>query len=360
MQCAAAMSLARLKRSPQYLRLAQEKYSLALLVLANAWRLGQGIRGEADFMAIFFLAFFEVSAAYDTSFRQSWMTHLLGLGSLFEQCQDPCSDTLFGARMFLQSRAHVVLIALQTHTSVTEAFLKSDSRYLPLIPPGFEPALVCEDLLIRVAEMQAQHYSTGPSRSLTAQLIALDGEMRVWMENMPPSWKFRKCDNSYDSGVWWDVRRDIYSAKILAFVWNKARAARIIIHDLIKMSLEPLGIVENGAAANWTYHKGLVLEMRTIVIDVCATIPLYYRPIGIATGDPEQANPPQLGNAYWLVWTLEVIGSMRDAPHDLQAWMLACLDRIHTTTGVKQAELAATAVRSKIVNENQFLVEIAQ
>jgi hypothetical protein len=105
-QCTGAMALARLRKSPEYLREAQKRYSAALLSLAEKKLRPRTTKGPPVFMAVLLLSFFEVLASYDYSSRESWHTHLRGLGALFAETQQ---QSLIDPRMFRQTRSQVSL-----------------------------------------------------------------------------------------------------------------------------------------------------------------------------------------------------------------------------------------------------------
>lgn len=339
-QCTGAMAIARRHRSSKYCRQAQQKYGSALLSLADLCRRGEPQDQDAIFLAMLFLGFFEVIASYDISYRESWMTHLGGVGTLFKQRGEDFINTDFGTRMFLQSRSQVVMNALQAGTAVPEAFKRLSRTVHPTISPVYRPFYESDMLLIRLADLQAQGCIGAPD-DFTAALAALDQDLQTWMKCLPPSWSFSEHPIENASGMWWDVRCDVYSSPITQFLWNKIRTARIIIYELLKASTtQPPAARANTHCQSICQPSSDIADVtiRWLITDICSTLPAYYRPSSVGNGAAKRHNPPLLGPTYWHLWPLEVIGSMPESPHGLAIWVLRCLERIHDTTGIVMAQ----------------------
>lgn len=176
-QSVGAMALSRLQRSTHYYREAQKLYGIALLSLAELWRQHLVVDKDALMIATLFLGFFEVLASDLSSSRQSWMIHLGGLGFLLKTHKDQIQNTGFGVRMLVQSRSQVILNALQTKTPVPMEYQSLGYG----IPQTEKPEIVqhgsAEILLIRLATLQAQYHTMGPSTTLIRQLASLDDDL---------------------------------------------------------------------------------------------------------------------------------------------------------------------------------------
>lgn len=340
-QSVGAMALARLRRSPYYLRRAQERYGSALIALAEVWRLDDDIERDAILLVVLFLSFFEILASFDT-FNQSWLAHMQGLRGLLQRRAHLGTTSTFGVRVAAQTQSQAIHNALQTSTAVPEEVVRISQRdrsSVPLSQRQFDDVNV---LLIRLANFQAQHRSSGMSRDMSIELTALDGDLSAWARNVPPPWTYSMQPNKYESGVWWDMRHDVYSSRVMSYIWNKTRAARLIIHDLMQEYLLSVSADELSSPA---YSVTRVLQVRQLVIDICATIPPYYRPLDHAPRKEEE-DRPLLGSTYWLLWVLEVVGSIKEVPADLKSWVLQCLDRIYEITGIVKAQSVATRLRT--------------
>lgn len=334
-QSVGAMALARLRRSPYYHREAQKNYGLALI------RLQQHVEAPKDavLVTILFLGFFEVLASYDESSRRSWTTHLGGLGLLLRKCDPRFLTGEFGARMLLQSRSQVVLNALQTKKPIPATFQNLAQGFQRSMAPGLVHSDDADMLLIRLATHQAQYHISGSSNALLSELVTLQDDLYEWTRNLSPSWFFspRPYDTPYQ--FWWEARYDIYSLPIICHVWNKTRAARIIVHDLIQEISLHLSLVDE---AN---NEIPTNDIQHLVTGICATVPAYYRPSAVRLGPDIVENQPLLGTTYWLLWVLEVVGSMREASSTLTEWIRQCLERIYETTGIVKAQLAAQRLK---------------
>lgn len=349
-QSVGAMALARLRRSAYHHREAQKYYGLALLSLKESLHQHQLEEvKDAVVITILFLGFFEVLASYDNASRQSWTTHLGGLGVLLNQRGDAFLRGDFGAKMLKQSRSQSIMNALQTRTPVPEAFRDLSKRLPRSMPPNLVASDDADVLLVRAATLQAQYYVSGHSNASFTEMVALDSELCQWMENLSPLWYFstHSCENPSELW-WWAARCDVYSLPIIANVWNKVRTTRIIVHDLMQeMSLHASSSHGTDFSSS-CYQTNLETpspKIQDLVTDICATVPMYYRPSTIPSGSAVTENRPALGTAYWLLWPLEVIGSMREASPRLTDWVRQVLEQIHEMTGNVKAQLVAHRVQ---------------
>lgn len=339
-QCAGAMALARLRRSPEYLRKAQRDYGIAVLSLVKSWQQNPQDDSDTVFVAVLFLALFELLASYGHSSQKSWTAHLSGLGGLFEQRGAQHLHTEFGFRMFRQSRSQVIANALRTKTPVPGSY----ARLSQCAPMQFKQADVIDMLLIRLADLQASYQALKPATHLRPALMDLDLDLRRWTTGLPNVWMFSKQPVGRHTGMWWDVRSDIYSSAIIAHLWNKVRSARIAIRDLLlDINARPSSALADNAEGpgDHSEHSISQLEVQQLVTDACATVPIYYRPWSTTVKGSRASSPPPLGTTFWTVSVLEVVGSMKYATPLLTKWSLQCLEHIHEKTGVMQARYVA-------------------
>lgn len=353
-QCVGAMAMARLFRSSYFYRVAQKLYGTALLSLSEVWRQDIKIRSEATIVAILFLGFFEVLASDLSTSRQSWMAHLKGLGFVLNQHDEKIQDPVFLARMLMQSRSQVILNALQTKTAVPEQWqvpCRSMSWRFPPIVTQHNNANV---LLTRLAALQGQSCSSQTIHLPFSDLVTLDEDMSQWMKSYTSSWRFIRRPSGLPSKFWWEMRDDQYQTPAMAHVLNNMRAARIIVYDLVQRanpsSLRP-DAVSDRLLAYSTHQNTLAppLMIQQMVSDICATIPLYYRPsYAIENRGGATESPPALGTTYWLFWPLEVVGAMESASVELTKWAKQCFERIFETTGILKAQLAAGRLGERI------------
>lgn len=350
-QCVGAMALARLQRSAYYLREAQRMYSTAVISLNKRWNEGKSHNEESVFLAVLFLAFFEVLACYDPSSRQSWVTHLGGIGALFQTCSHQFLTSDFSVRMLLQSRSQVIMFALQTKTPVTGRFADTSLPIRRAIPAHLKPSDDLDILLIRLTDLQAQAKSPLASGGLVNDLIILEGDLSHWPRDLPPSWSFSKQACKLPFQYWWEARCDFYPTVLIANGWNKYRAARIIVHDLIHET-SPHDTFPLPQPADRCISPSF--EDEQLVTDLCATVPLHYRPTtSHAFLRKSEGDRPVLGTTYWLLWVLEVVGSMREAPAELTCWVVQCFERIHEMTGIAVAQRVAGRLKRRLESPNK-------
>lgn len=343
-QSVGAMALTRLRHSPEHIAEAHERYSMALLSLAAVWRQGIELKRDTFSLAAIFLGFFEILASYDKRSHLSWRTHLSGLASLFETCDTEYLQTDFGARMFRQTRSQVLMDSLQSRTPLPEAFAGLIFGDQPDFQSQFKHFDGADRLLARVANLQAQHRFMGASQTILCELLDVNAACRSWMEGLPPPFLFSKQPTKYPYESWWDAREDVYSSGFVAHTWCKVRAAMIIVYDLVQETLEllPAGQVESNIQLVSTSSQPLTSEtVRQLATDICATIPAYYRRC-TATMDPSaRPPPPALGTTFWLLWVLEVVGLMREAPPELTTWIVQSLKWAYQATGIVKMQLVA-------------------
>lgn len=341
MQAVGAMALACLRRDSHFHRKAQERYGTALLMLSEAWKQDSGLEQDSTLISVLFLSFFELLASFDT-FQKSWLAHIRGLGGLLQRREQKGVRTFYGVRISVQAQSQVVYNALQTRTAVPDEIVKRSQLIRNFVSPLHQPSEAMNGLLIRLATLQASHNPMSPSKDLFDCLVALDYDISLWADHAPTPWTFSMQSNEYHSGQWWDARCDIYSTRIVMYTWNKARAARLIIHDLIAEQLAVLG----PAPRSQDHSDGNTSPTtRQLITDICATIPLFYRPLPDAAYR-RSSIVPDIGSVYWLLWPLEIVGSMKRAPSELKHWVLQCLDRMYETTGVVKAQSVAKRLRA--------------
>lgn len=350
-----AMALARLQRSPHYLREAQKMYSTAALSLTDSWKNIQFESKEAIYIAVSFLSFFEVLALYDPSSRQSWMTHLQGIGGLLQSKEGRPVPTDFTVHMLLQSRSQVIMYALQNKTPVRGIFASGDLPILRVIPPRLRASDDLDSLLIRLAGLQAQAQSPQIGESIVNSLKTLQLDLVQWSQNVPTFWSFSRRDCLPSGLYWWEQRCDVYPTGVVANVWNKYRVARIIIHDLLAaVSSETTQATLHRFRTHTATTPTPSSEIQQLATDVCATIPMYYRPPHHhARWARESQDQPLLGTTYWLLWVLQVVGSMKEAPAELTLWIQKCLERIFNCTGIMVAQRVAAGLQLRLASLRQ-------
>lgn len=74
-------------------------------------------------------------------------------------------------------------------------------------------------------------------------------------------------------------------------------------------------------------------RVRELITDICATIPIYHRPLRTGVDPSVRGDPPPLGTGFWFIWVLEVVGNMKEATPDLIAWIVQYFERVHECTG---------------------------
>lgn len=356
-QCVGAMAMARLKQSPQLVQEAQKKYSQALLSLSDSWRqVTSNPQKDMAFFVILLLGFFEVLATYGPSARKSWITHLGGINALFKNNEDYYCGSPFGARMFFHARSQMILVALQTKTQVADAFAKPNPRVLRAVPPKLKDFFDADILLIRLADIQARCRSSQCPKILLRDLDGLNSAFIEWTVLLPRFWSHTSHEINRPSGLWWDVKYNTYSSPIIEHTLNKVRAALIIIHDLAR---DIIWISSFDGQKSYPAEEIRWISdtnVPQLVIDICSSVPICFRRRSMDPTPRTTTDPPPLGVLYWLLWPLDVVGSMREASPELRLWVIDCFERIHSMTGNIRASTLANKLR---VGQRNFDVSLS-
>ncbi|KAK4505466.1 hypothetical protein PRZ48_003429 [Zasmidium cellare] len=335
-QSVGAMAIARLQKSQPGVEEAQKKYGQALLSLANGWgQVVSNAQKDIVFLVILLLGFFEVLATYGPSARKSWITHLGGVSVLFKNNEDYYCGTPFGARMFFHARSQMILIALQTKTTVADTFAKPNPRVLRAVPPQLKEIFEADILLIHLADLQARCRTSRPSISLLVELTGLGTACAQWAVSLPEFWRYTTQGISRPTSAWWDSQLHAYKSPILEHTWNKVRAALLVIHDLIRDLNRSLYPVQDA----WSPFE---TQVQQLVLDICSSVPLRFRP----TATSNTGTLPPLGTIYWLLWPLDVVGSMREAPLEMRQWVIQVFEQIHDKTGNIRANTLANKLKA--------------
>jgi hypothetical protein len=338
----AYMTWTSLVPEPHHHRKAQEFYGAALLKLANIWQSEDGLANDTTLHAVLLLSFFELSASFDT-FHKSWLAHIGGLSGLLQLRWQRGIKTPFGIRVIMQTQSQLAHNALQTGTAISEEMTSRAQLVLKSVPPAKRPAEEVNQLMMRLTQLQARSRVSGMSRNLLEDLGSLDRDLQLWSRRLPSPWSFSAQELPCDTEHWWDKRHDIYSTQLMAYIWNRARAARLIIYDIILTYCANAGMQsKDGHSFNRTEEA---IASRECITNICASIPLFYRCPTVGLQRDHERCPP-IGNAYWLIWPLEVVGSVMIAPSELKSWIVDCIERIHQYTGIAKAQEVAERLRA--------------
>lgn len=155
---------------------------------------------------------------------------------------------------------------------------------------------------------------------------------------MTHHWHFSKHSSETAPEGWWDTRYDIYPTAITAHVWNKVRAARILVYELLqdgKPAISSNASDEDDLTAVGKRTDARLAVVREAVTDICASIPPYWRPVQHTNA----TYVPPLGTAFFLLWPLSIVGGMSNAvaSPDLTGFLIRVLTRIHSSTGTQNA-----------------------
>lgn len=358
--CNAMMALARLRRCRRYAVDAHEKYSVALMRLAELSRRASDIDRTTFCLAALLLSAFEMQIEFDACRSRAGRVHLGAIHNLYRDFEDGCLRTTFDARMYRQTRERIVAYALHTKTSVPRELATSLPGDERLIPSQYQPCEDIDALLIRLADLQAHYYNSGPSQALLLDLSALNSDCCKWVDTLPPSWSYVERPCSSQSCWWWDAREDLYADRGMAYIWSKMRAARIIAYDLIMASIEALAPLSSSAATllqQQTTHELSKESSLGLATDICATVPMCFRPSVQDTKLGTKPDLPHLGTAFCFIPTLEIVGSMKEAPAELTRWIIECLEAIHELTGFVWTLSGAQRLRSTLQDKTLLKYE---
>lgn len=235
------------------------------------------------------------------------------------------------------------MYALQSKTPVVGFWASGKSPVRRMIPAPLKASDDLDYLLIRLAELQAQAQSPTVSVTAIENMKVLQRDLHQWSQSVPFSWYFSRQKSKLPAQSWWDARCDVYPTTLVANVWNKYRAAQLMLCDILaETNLRLTSNTSHGPRSTSTTTTGT----QQLITDICATVPIYYRPSNSRFQSRrmhEGEDKPLLGTTYWLLWVLKVVGSTREAPAELTMWVQQCLLRIFECTGIIVAQRAAAA-----------------
>jgi hypothetical protein len=123
---------------------------------------------------------------------------------------------------------------------------------------------------------------TQPSE-IIRQTLNLDAELMSILLTAPPSWSYKTIkvplvDGEPITNAVWGDNYHVYRNLSVSGVWNNARSARLLMHELL---LETIKSLETSSPDNSSLHQQRILAAQSrqigqqLVDDICASVPFH-------------------------------------------------------------------------------------
>lgn len=204
---------------------------------------------------------------------------------------------------------------------------------------------------------------TQPSEIIRCTLN-LDADLVSLLLTAPPAWSYTTVkvpivDGQPITNLVWGDNYHVYRNLAVSSMWNNARSARILMHEMI---LEAVKLLEDSSPANSGFHHSQVLAnqsrdaARRLVDDICASVP-FHMGMGIdnnydwnGSGHESTVIPPSFeisgAGGVALMWPLLIAANCGLASLELRQWITRCLEKIGHSMGIHQALAMAQILRN--------------
>ena len=253
-----------------------------------------------------------------------------------------------------------------------------------------------------LADLKGRH-AVDPSETIRTAL-SIDAELISLMLSVPPAWRYTafqvpEVDGMSIISAIWGGSYDVYKSLAASIIWNNYRSARIVIQELVMVTLEEVSCTsENGISSSQNHFLADQCRQTMIQLaeDICASVPFSLglelecpddmtsqeprsnfssppkspiAPNGAAWSHAQASHsPPRAGSApptlnqpsllpklpsfeiigaggLTLMWPLLVAANSGVASLDLRKWIASSLDKIGHSMGINQPLCMAQLLR---------------
>jgi hypothetical protein len=229
----------------------------------------------------------------------------------------------------------------------SKIWLDSLSDELPEIQiekQNFEIAQICGRARKLLESIKDPEQEVGQVVSMVKEMHSLDRTATTWRKG--PSWEFKTIHRSeapVDLDVpagfpdYLQIHRDVW----IAYEWNYHRTARIILHGQLLQCLDKLLLVTDEAHQNdleFLKHAS-VSVIQSLANEVLSTVPQSFGDLdheGKSISISQSSKCRGVG-AYFLLWPIKIIKTLKTATYDQQKCAQSVFERIREYTGMKNA-----------------------
>ena len=189
-------------------------------------------------------------------------------------------------------------------------------------------------------------------KEVMADAISLDQKLSAWPSEAPETWRFdsvayvHELDTIETAEAYYGPVHK-YPDLRAAFTYNKWRTCMILTHVIILNCAEWLS---RTLCITMTEQEEAKLVLRTMVDEICASVPFQLGFISNEMGEKDAIDPHIVGNfalrlgGYYLIWPLFVAGSVGCIPETQKMWLKHRLAHIgqREGSGRNQASVLST------------------
>ncbi|OQE41193.1 hypothetical protein PENCOP_c005G05795 [Penicillium coprophilum] len=396
----AAMSNIRL--SPRMMLQARKEYTAALSQTNHALRDPVLSKRDDTLAAVVLLSMFEIMACSDDSFIDRWIKHMDGAKEIIEHRGSDQLTRQEGLGLFTNLRAQISIsqIYQEKYSSPTMTQLTEDAKQYR--DPDDRMVDDVGRVVIQFTNLCAAIKDgsiTQPSE-IIRRTMSLDTDLMSILLTASPSWGYKTIKVPLVDGepvtrtVWGDVYH-VYRNLSVSGVWNNARSARLLIHEMLLGAVKSLEHSSPGSSG--LLQQQLIASQsiaHQLVDDICASVPFHLGmdmddtydwqssnqnadsvSCSVASQLPEYTStdrissletvaahlgaslpntnminsethypwplPPSFevsgAGGVTLVWPLLIAANSGFASPQLRKWIISCLEKIGHSMGINQA-----------------------
>ncbi|CAI7602415.1 unnamed protein product [Penicillium discolor] len=278
-------ALSNIRLSPRMMLQARKEYTTALSQTNHALRDHVLSKRDDTLAAVVLLGMFEVMTCSDSSFMYRWIKHMDGAKKIIEHRGSEQLTRPEGLGLFTNLRAQINIsqIYQEKYSSPTMTQLTEEAKQYR------DPDDRIIDDVNRVVIQLTNFCAALKDGSITQpseiirRTLNLDADLMSILLTMPPSWGYRTVKVPLVDGepitrtVWGDSYH-VYRDLSVSGIWNNARAARLIMHEML---LEAVEALENSSPGSSGLHQQQIITTQSrqiahqLVDDICASVPFH-------------------------------------------------------------------------------------
>ncbi|KAJ5382126.1 hypothetical protein N7517_000037 [Penicillium concentricum] len=300
-------ALSNIRLSPRMMFQARKEYTTALSQTNDALRDPVLSKRDDTLAAVVLLGMFEVMTCSDDSFIDRWIKHMDGAKNLIEHRGSEQLTRQEGLGLFTNLRAQISIsqIYQEKYSSPTMTQLTQDAKQYR------DPDDRMVDEVSRVVIQLTNFCAALKDGSITQpseiirRTLNLDADLMSILLTAPPSWGYKTVKVPLVDGepvirtVWGDSYH-VYRNLSVSSVWNNARAARLLMHEML---LDAVKLLENSPGSSSLHQQQIIASQsrqiaHQLVDDICASVPFHLGMGMEDTYDWPSSNQSAAGESY--------------------------------------------------------------
>ncbi|CAI7630891.1 unnamed protein product [Penicillium glandicola] len=278
-------ALSNIRLSPRMMLQARKEYTTALSQTNYALRDPVLSKGDDTLAAVVLLGMFEVMTCSDDSFIDRWIKHMDGAKKIIEHRGSEQLTRREGLGLFTNLRAQISIsqIYQEKYSSPTMTQLTEDAKQYR--DPDDRMIDDVSQVVIQLTNFCAALKDgsiTQPSE-IIRRTLNLDAELMSILLTAPPSWGYKTfkvplVDGEPITRTIWGDSYHVYRNLSVSGVWNNARSARLLMHEML---IEAVQSLENSSPGSSSLHQQQILASQSrqialqLVDDICASVPFH-------------------------------------------------------------------------------------